>query len=70
MQLFGDKTIRNGVMAIVEERIAQAQTEYESTCETVDVECNDKLAKVEEERVAKKEATAKKLINDILGKVL
>jgi hypothetical protein len=66
--MFGkDTTIQTRVMAIVKERIAVAQKEFDTICTTIDATCDEELKKIEDKRVKDKEEVATKLANQVLG---
>ena len=62
-----DTTIETKVMAIVRQRITDAQTEYDQKASNIDVQCNTDIDAVERRRVEEKEALADKLATSILG---
>lgn len=57
--LFGKKTIRSRVLSVIESRIQSAQDQHEEECEEID-------RKAEEQ----KEASADRLVNSIVGRVI
>jgi len=62
--------IKKRVMAVIESRIQEAETQYEQGCEKFDNEAAVEVAKVYEARDNAKLMLSDQLVHGIIGKVL
>lgn len=62
-----DSTIESRVLAVIRERIAIAQEEYDNAAFIIDKSCNCKIADIEATRISDKSNMAEVLVNKILG---
>lgn len=67
--LFGNP-IRKAVMEVIDAKIAEKEVEYKAGVENIMVEVEEQLKKIHEGVKEKKAALKKKLVDDILSKVL
>lgn len=68
--LFFGNPIRSRVMAVLNSRIADAESEYQTRCSIIDEETDKQLKIVEERRTSRKEAQAVELVNDLVGRFI
>lgn len=62
--------IRNGVMKVIESRIAEAQKAHDKECEDLERKCAQEKLQAEARCNQAKKASESNLISNILGKVI
>lgn len=67
LNLFGGNLIGKRVMAVMKQRIADAQKAYDDFCNKVEEDFENDVAKLETEKETKKESHLQKHIDEILG---
>lgn len=70
MPLLKDRTIRKRVLAVIEGRIQQAQSDFDNGCESLDDQYEEDVKLADNRRETGKTNLADKLVSGILGKVL
>ena len=68
--MFKDKTIRDRVMKIVNDRIESAQKEFDAFRKTSAEEVLAKIEEIHRDHENRKAEKAEELVRDILGKVI
>lgn len=68
--IFGNNTIKKGVMQVIKTRIDAAEKEHVQACASFDENCETQKRAAEELRDNAKKKSAEVQINNILGKLI